>query len=82
MIDAVPTCFGIKTRLGMSGRVYFNVFNKIFFLQNIPIGRMDRFRYQQPLTKIALTALAGCAERCDCIVICNALTTLVGSARL
>ncbi len=47
-----------------------------------PIGRMDRFRYQQPLTKIALTALAGCAERCDCIVICNALTTLVGSARL
>ncbi len=35
LIDAVPTCFGIKTRLGMSGRVYFDVFNKIFFLQNI-----------------------------------------------
>ncbi len=42
MIDTVPTCFGIKTRLGMSVRVYFNVFNKNIFLTEYMIRTCDR----------------------------------------
>ncbi len=34
-IAVVPTQKGNKNELGMSGRVYFNVFNKIFFLLSI-----------------------------------------------
>ena len=41
-IAVVPTQKGNKNELGMSGRVYFNVFNKIFFLTEYRIRTCDR----------------------------------------
>ncbi len=42
MIGAVPTLKGNKNELGMSGRVYFNVLKKIFFLTEYRIRTCDR----------------------------------------